>query len=73
MPEDALTQLLGEALRDLVLFIEQRPEDATADDDVRALEDVAHLLGQVASSDRTRNRRLLGDDVCSMLGWDSPR
>jgi hypothetical protein len=70
VPEDALTRLLGEALRDLVLFIEQRPEDATADDDVRALEGVAHLLNQVAPSDRTRVRHLLGDEVFPMLGWD---
>lgn len=70
MPEDALTRLLAEALRDLVLFTEQRQADATVDDDVRALEDVARLLNQVSPSDRTRVRHLLGDEVFSMLGWD---
>ena len=43
VPEDHLTTLLAEALRDLVLFVENRPDDATPDDDVRALEDFAHV------------------------------
>ncbi|KRB73999.1 hypothetical protein ASE01_18565 [Nocardioides sp. Root190] len=70
MPEDALPRLLAEALRDLVLFIENRPDDATADDDMRALEDVAYVLNQVAAADRTRARDLLGDEVIAMFGWE---
>lgn len=70
MIEDSLTRLLGEALRDLVLFTEQRPDDATADDDVRALEGVTYVLNQATPADRTRARELLGDDFCSMLGWE---
>lgn len=69
MAEDSLTRLLGEALRDLVVFTERRPDDATVDDDVRALEAVAHILDQATPPDRTRARALLGDEVCSMLGW----
>lgn len=68
--EDHLTTLLAEALRDLVLFVEHRPEDATADDDVRALESFAHVLSQASTTDRARVRHLLGDEVFSFLGWD---
>ena len=70
VPEDDLTTLLGEALRDLVLFVEHRPESATEDDDVRALEDFAHVMSQVGPADRVRVRQLLGEEVFSMLGWD---
>ena len=69
MPEDHLTTLLGEALRDLVLFVEHRPESATADDDVRALEDLAYAMNLASPADRARLRHLLGDEVCSLLGW----
>jgi hypothetical protein len=69
VPEDHLTTLLGEALRDLVLFVEHRPETATADDDVRALENFASVLSQASAADRTRVRHLLGDEVFSFLGW----
>lgn len=70
MTEDTVTRLLAEALRALVLFTEQRTDDATADDDVRALEDVTHVLNQAAPADRTRLRALLGDEFCFMLGWE---
>lgn len=46
------------------------PDDATADDDIRALEDVAYVLNHVAEAGRTRVRDLLGDGVVAMLGWD---
>lgn len=68
--EDHLTTLLAEALRDLVLFVENRPEDATPDDDVRALQDFAYLLSQASPADRARVRHLLGDQVSAFLGWD---
>jgi hypothetical protein len=53
----------------LVLFVEHRPETATADDDVRALENFASVLSQASAADRTRVRHLLGDEVSSFLGW----
>ena len=69
MPEEPLTKSLAQALRDLVLFVETRPDDATADDDVRALEDLAFVLNQLAPADRIRAQALLGDHVVAMLGW----
>lgn len=68
VPQDDLTTLLGEALRDLVLFVESRPDHATQDDDVRALEGVAWTLDRAAPADKERIREVLGDDVSSMLG-----
>ena len=62
--------LLAEALRDLVLFVEHRPETATEDDDGRALEDLVSVLGQASPTDRNRMKLLLGDEVYSYLGWD---
>lgn len=70
MPEDDLTTLLGEALRHLALFVEHRPETATEDDDVKALEGFAAVMSQVAPADRVRVRKLLGDEVYSWFGWD---
>ncbi|WP_422758754.1 hypothetical protein [Paenarthrobacter sp. C1] len=70
VPEDHLTTLLAEALRVLVLFVENRSEDATPDDDVRALEDVVYVLSQASPADRARVRHLLGDEVSAFLGWD---
>ena len=70
MPEDHLTTLLGEALRDLVLFVEHRPESATTDDAVRALEDFVYVLSRASNADRARVKDLLGDKVFAFLGWD---
>ena len=70
VPEDALTNSLAEALRALVLFVQNRPDDATADDDVRALEDFAYVLNQLEPADRIRAKALLGDTVIEGLGWD---
>ena len=70
MPEDHLTTLLAEALRDLVLFVENRPEDATPDDDVPALENFVYVLSRLSPADRARARHLLGDEVFALLGWD---
>lgn len=70
MAEDDLTTLLGEAVRDLVLFIEHRPEGADTSFDVRALEGFADLMSHVPPRDRVRVRRLLGDEVYGYLGWD---
>jgi hypothetical protein len=65
---DPVTHLLAEALRSLVWFVEERPEDATADDDVRALEDVASVLHRVGDADRDRLCDLLGAELCGALG-----
>ena len=70
VPEDHLTTLLAEALRGLVLFVENRPEDATPDDDVRALEDFVNVLSQASPADRVRVTHLLGYEVSGFLGWD---
>jgi hypothetical protein len=70
VPEDHLTTLLAEALRDLVLFVEHRPESATPDDDVRALEDFVYVLSQASPADRARVKDLLGDDVFRFLDWN---
>ncbi|WP_133176503.1 hypothetical protein [Nocardioides currus] len=70
MPEDHLTTLLAEALRNLVMFVENRSEDATPDDDVRALEDFVYVLSQASDADRTRVRHLMGEEVSAFLGWD---
>ncbi len=69
MSSDAVAELLAEALRDLVRFVDERPADATADDDVRALEDVANVLSRVAPEDRPRMRALLGPEFAAALGW----
>jgi hypothetical protein len=69
MPNDAVAELLAEALRDLVRFVDERPDDATADDDVRALESVAYVLNRVAPEDRPRMGALLGAELMAALGW----
>ena len=67
MSDDPLLQP-SQALVDLVRFVDQRPTDATEDDDVRALEDTAYTLGQVAASDDERLIRLLGHETAFGLG-----
>ncbi|MFB6720022.1 hypothetical protein ACFCV3_07675 [Kribbella sp. NPDC056345] len=69
MAGDPVAELLAEALRDLVRFVDERPDDATADDDVRALESVAYVLDQVPPEDRSRMRALLGPEFVATLGW----
>jgi hypothetical protein len=68
MPPDPVQQALAEALRALVAFVAGRPEDASADDDVRALEDAAYVLQQVEQGDRDRLTELLGPVVAEQLG-----
>ena len=53
-----------------MLFIEHRPEGATHDDDVRALEDFADVLSQASPAERARVKHLLGDEIYKFLGWD---
>jgi len=59
MSNDVVALLLAEALRDLARFVDNRPDDATADDDVKALESVAYFLSQVPLQDQPRMRELL--------------
>ena len=68
MPDDDVARRLAEALAGLVRFVEERPSDATEDDDVRALEDVAHVLNDAAAQDRARLRALLGAEVSEWIG-----
>ena len=60
MEPTPLEELLAEALRDLTRYVEERDETADADDDVRALEDLTHVLLGVAPEDRDRLVSLLG-------------
>jgi hypothetical protein len=66
----AVAGLLADALRGLVRFVDERPDDATADDDVRALEDVAYVLNRVAPEDQERLKALLGDELSSSIGLE---
>ena len=67
MTTDPVAELLAEALRGLVWFVEERPEDATADDDVRALEEVASVLHRVGRAHSGRLCDLLGSELCAVF------
>lgn len=71
MTDDPLVALLAKALQDLVNFVDTRPEDATEDDDVRALESVAYTLQQAAAEDRARLASLLGEKLSGEVGLDT--
>jgi hypothetical protein len=51
-----------------VRYVEARSDEDTADDDVRALEDVAHRLKQLPEKDQMRLRPLVGDILADDLG-----
>jgi hypothetical protein len=68
MVGDPIDVLLVEALRGIVHYVEARDESATEDDDVRALEDVAHVLNQVTAQDRDRLKALLGPKMSFEVG-----
>jgi hypothetical protein len=72
MSSDPVAELLAEALVGLIQFVEQRPEEATADDDVAALEDVAATLLRADESDRVRLVGLLGEEHSEALGLTEP-
>ena len=73
MSDTAIARLLAEALSDLVQYVDSRPvDDDVAEDDVRALESVGFVLGQVAPQDRGRLAEMLGDFMVEALGWDEP-
>ena len=68
MESDPLTATVGQALAALIRYVDSRPEDATTDDDVRALEDVARVLQQAPATDHARLRELLGEQIANGLG-----
>lgn len=68
MTPDAVLVAVAEALTDLVRYVEARSDEDTADDDVRALEDVAHRLEQLPEEDQMRLRPLVGDILADDLG-----
>lgn len=70
MSSDGVARSLADALTLLVQFVDGRPEDATEDDDVQALEDVASVLQQVAGKDRIQLQGLLGSELSEALGLD---
>ncbi len=53
--------ILAEALRGLIDFVDSRPSDATEDDDVKALEDVAYVLNKVSPEQASRLIAVLGE------------
>lgn len=61
---------LAAALSSLVTYVDQRSETATEDDDVRALEDVAHELSGLPPTDQRRLRSLMPETVADGLGLD---
>ena len=64
MPADddgPVAAILAEALRGLIDFVETRASDATEDDDVRALEDVAYALNKVPPEHASRLVAVLGE------------
>ena len=67
MTEPLLPPLV-EALSALVAYVDQRPPDATEDDDVRALEDVSATLTALPAEDQRRLRGLLPEAVAEGLG-----
>jgi hypothetical protein len=65
---DPVAAGLAEALRYLLDFVENRPEDATFDDDVKALEDAAATLHHVPAEHQQRLVDLLGHRHSRWLG-----
>ncbi|CAN7392803.1 hypothetical protein LJR027_002269 [Terrabacter sp. LjRoot27] len=68
MGADDLEELLARALRVLVDYIDEREDTFTADDDVRALEEVAAVLHEVSPASRDRLRTLLGPKLSFEVG-----
>lgn len=66
-------QVLGAALPSLVAYVDQRPETGTEDDDVRALEGVAHELAALSPEDQRRLRSLMPEAVADGLGVEEQR
>ncbi|HEY6795462.1 MAG TPA: hypothetical protein VI248_12365 [Kineosporiaceae bacterium] len=73
MSEDAAVMLLGRALSALVRYVDQRPAEATYDDDIAALERVAAILSHARPADVGLLVRALGQDVAADFGLPSAR
>lgn len=67
MAPDDVARTLGSALSSIVRFVEERPEEATADDDVRALEALAQVVSAADHNTRSRLREFLDSDVADWL------
>jgi hypothetical protein len=63
-----LTVMLAGVLRGLVDYVEQRTEDHTDDDDVRALEDVAAALQEASPEAKASLRGIWGPEWAEMVG-----
>jgi hypothetical protein len=68
MAAESLEALLVEALRGIVDYVAVRDDSFTDDDDVKALEDVAQVLSQVAPESCDRLVRMLGPKAAFELG-----
>ena len=68
MSVDPVAVLLSRALRELVRYVDRRDDTFTADDDVRALEDVAAILSEVAPEDVDRLTALVGSELAIAVG-----
>ncbi len=68
MSRDNVEAILATALRDLVSYVDTREETSAADDDVRALEDVAAVLHGVDPDDLDRLTTLLGPQLSFEMG-----
>jgi len=69
---DSLTSMIAQALAALIRYVESRLREATTDDDVRAFEDVAHVLQQAPPVDRLRLHELLGEEMQKHSDRPSP-
>lgn len=64
---ETLVPVLAAALSSLVAYVEARP-GTTEDDDVRALEDVAHRLATLSDEEQKRLRQHMSASVAEGLG-----
>ena len=71
MPEDAVIPLLGQALSSLVRYVDERPVEATYDDDIAALEQVSAILAHAGPDDVPLLVQALGTAVAADLGLPS--
>jgi hypothetical protein len=72
VPDDVLLPLLGKALSGLVQYVDERPSDATYDDDLQALVTVAAILSHADPAEAGRLVEVLGPRVAADLGVQRP-
>jgi hypothetical protein len=73
MSQDTVVALLGKALAGLVRYVDERPTEATYDDDIAALERVAATLSHVSPQDVPVLVRALGAATAADLGVQAQR